>query len=289
MTQNKPKVIASWYLTLFDQISCYNLDNWKRVFRLSDLTLALRGKKHGKFANYLSPQNIRKHLKESLWPNLQNDRQAMGITIAELDWKEIKTYDSEDFMEICWAFIDASYDSELSDAQIEIVNRARAFVKATSKIGITWLIDEATGFQYIRWDSELQIKFSYMLSEELRPWEKLFPDEFWQELWRLTNWTNLKKRPKYWWKLVNEFVYEALDKDIAEYLQENKPPKITWQKYHQWLNENQWIKKLSEHLWQLIWLAKTCENIDDLRYEVNKHYSWDIFQPKLFENRRRWV
>jgi len=67
------------------------------------------------------------------------------VTLAELEeGKIVKTYDSEDFMEICRAFIEASYDSELSEAQTEILKRARAFTKATSKIGITGLIDEAT-------------------------------------------------------------------------------------------------------------------------------------------------
>jgi hypothetical protein len=93
---------------------------------------------------------------------------------------------------------------------------------------------------------------AYLLAEDLRPWEKTFPDAFWEQLARLTNWPNPKKRPKYWGKLVNEFVYEAMDRDLAKYLQANKPPQYTGQRYHQWLNENQGVKALTEHLWQVI-------------------------------------
>jgi hypothetical protein len=174
---------------------------------------------------------------------------------------------------------------KLSIAQQEITERAKSFIIASAKIGITGLIDEATGFQYARQPNELDLKMAFLLADELRPWEKTFPDNFWKELGRLTNWTDLKKRPKYWGKLVNEFIYEALDKDIAKYLQDNKPPKYTGQKYHQWLEENRGVKALTEHIWTVIGLAKTCKNLEELRYEVNKNFPKDFFQPMLFERK----
>lgn len=282
-----PKVIASGYLEAFNNIPVYNLDNGQRVFRFTDMTLALRGKSHGKFANYLATENINKFIPERLRPDKEQDRLPRGITEANIDGQIIKTYDSEDFIDVCIAFIEAAEarDVKLSVPQQEIVERAKQFVIATAKIGITGLIDEATGYQYVRPASELSMKMAFLLANELRPWEKTFPDQFWKELGRLTNWTNLKKRPKYWGKLVNEFVYEALDKDIAGYLQENKPPKYTGQRYHQWLEQNRGVQALTEHIWTVIGLAKTCNSVDELRYEINKNFSKDFFQPMLFDRK----
>ena len=51
--------------------------------------------------------------------------------------------------------------------------------------------------KYERKEDELQIKLRLYIAEELREWEKTFPDELWEEFGRLTNWsTPLKTRPK---------------------------------------------------------------------------------------------
>lgn len=278
-----PKVVAAGYLSIFNNLPVYNLDNGQRVFRFRDMTMALRGKAHGKFANYLASENIRKYVPERLRPEEDEARTPRGLTIADLDGQVVPTYDATDFIDICIAFITAADQNEkLSIAQQEIVDRAKAFIVAASKTGITGLIDEATGYQYVRPANALEMKMALFLVEENRQWEKTFPDQFWAELGRLTNWTNLKLRPKYWGKLVNEFIYEALDEDIAKYLQKNKPPKYTGQRYHQWLDEDRGVKALNEHIWTVIGLAKTCNTVDYLRYEVQKNFSKDIFQPMLF-------
>lgn len=284
---NKPKkiptVIASGYLTAFNNLPVYNLDNGQRVFRFSDMSMALRGKYHGKFANYLATENIRKYIPERLRPEGATARIPQGITEANLDGQLIQTYDATDFVDVCIAFITAEQkDEKLSIPQQEIVERANMFIIAASKTGITGLIDEATGYQYVRPSNSLEMKMALFLVEENREWEKTFPDQFWAELGRLTNWSNLKKRPKYWGKLVNEFIYEALDEDIAKYLQTEKPPKYTGQRYHQWLEGDRGVKALTEHIWTVIGLAKTCNTVDDLRYEVNQAFSKNLFQPMLF-------
>jgi len=288
--ENLPKVIASGYLEQFNNIPCYNLDNGQRVFRLTDMTLALRGKAHGKFANYLATSNIKRYIPQRLWPLQEKDadRIPQGVTLAEIDDQAIKTYDAEDFIDICMAFIDALDNNEnLSEAQIEIVKRAKAFIRATAKIGITGLIDEATGYQYLRPQDELALKLSYFLADGLREWEKTFPDELWLQFGRLTNWRgSLHQRPKYWGNLVREFIYEYLDEDVAQWLFNNKPPRITGKRLHQWLNKEHGVRKLLDHIHQVIGIAKTCVTIDELRYLMAKSFSKDAFQPMLFEEKR---
>jgi len=278
-----PMIIASGYLEQFNNIPCYNLDNGQRVFRLTDMTKALRGGAHGKFGNYLAASNMKRFIPTRLHP-AGKERIPQGITMAQIDGQEVKTYDAEAFIDICLAFIKASEAGiELTEAQQVIVKRAQAFIRATAKIGITGLIDEATGYQYIRPRDELAMKLKYFLSESDRSWEKTFPDALWKQFGRLTHWTNLKKRPKYWGLLVNEFIYKFLDKDVAKYLQKNHPPVITGKRYHQWLHQDRGVKALREHIWQVIGIAKTVKTIADLRYELEKEFSGDYFQPKIPE------
>ena len=281
MNNKVPKVLRDGVLSSFNDLPCYVLDDGQRIFRLSNLTKALRGKEHGKFGNYLAASTITKYLPDRLKPlsDDENDRVPQGIIEFEFNGQIEKGYNSEDFMDVCTAFVEAYINNEkLSEAQQEIVKNANKFVLACAKVGIIALIDEATGFQYERNNFELQIKLSYFLSDEAREWEKTFPDELWNEFGRLTKWKgSLKLRPKYWGKYVNAFIYDCLDKDIAEYLRKNKPPKYTGQRYHQWLNEAYGVKELTQHIWQIIGMAKTCETIDELKLLAKEKFGQNIY------------
>ena len=56
---------------------------------------------------------------------------------------------------------------------------------AFAKIGIEAAIDEVTGYQFERAADVLQVKLRLFLEEEMRPWEKTFPDELWVQFGRL--------------------------------------------------------------------------------------------------------
>lgn len=274
-----PKVVNSGVLELFNDLPCYVLSDGQRVFRLSNLTKALRDKEHGKFGNYLATSNIAKYLPERLRPltDETHDRTPQGVMEFEYDDNIEKGYNSEDFMDVCSAFVTANLNNEkLSEAQQEMVRNANKFILATAKIGIIALIDEATGYQAERNSKELQLKMKYFLVDEdssARDWEKTFPDELWFEFGRLTNWKgSLKLRPRYWGKLVKALIYRLLDKDIAEYLENNKPPKYTGQKYFQWLNEGYGIKELTQHIWLIIGMSKTCRDLEELRIVAGKQF-----------------
>jgi hypothetical protein len=274
-----PKVIKSGVLEIFNDLPCYVLDNGQRVFRLSNLTKALRDKEHGKFGNYLAASNIVKYLPERLRPltDETHDRTPQGVMEFEHGDNIEKGYNSEDFMDVCSAFVTANLNNEkLSEAQQEMVRNANKFILATAKVGIVALIDEATGYQAERNSKELQLKMKYFLvddTNEAREWEKTFPDELWYEFGRLTEWKgSLKLRPRYWGKLVKALIYRLLDKDIAEYLENNKPPKYTGQKYFQWLNEGYGIKELTQHIWLIIGMSKTCKDLEELRILAGKQF-----------------
>lgn len=72
------------------------------------------------------------------------------------------------------------------------------------------LIDEATGYQAHRENDALQVKIKAFVADELREWEKTFPDALWEEFGRLTRWRGaLHSRPKYWGKIVMETIYDT--------------------------------------------------------------------------------
>jgi hypothetical protein len=140
-----------------------------------------------------------------------------------------------------------------------------------TRTGLDALIDEATGYQYERAEDALQVKLRAFIAEELRAWEKTFPDELWEEFGRLTNWQgSLTSRPKYWGKLVIELIYDTLDPDVARYLRENRPPVgVHW---HRQLTEDTGIRSLVSRCYEIVGLSKSCKTMTELRKKVAHHY-----------------
>ena len=77
-----------------------------------------------------------------------------------------------------------------------------------------------------------QLKLRAFIADELRAWEKTFPDELWMDFGRLTGWQGkLHSRPKWWGRLVIELIYD-LDPDVAEYIKTHKPPAgVHWHRH----------------------------------------------------------
>ncbi|WP_350657332.1 P63C domain-containing protein [Psychrobacter sp. S1-30-MNA-CIBAN-0213] len=110
--------------------------------------------------------------------------------------------------------------------------------------------------------------------------KKTFPDGLWQEFGRLTNWkVPLHSRPGWWGKLVIELIYDTLDPDVTDYLRANKPdPGIRW---HRQLTENIGVRALVSRCYEVIGMAKGCDDMRELREKVAEHYGREIVQLSL--------
>jgi hypothetical protein len=264
--------VAKWpgVLSIGDiEIPVYVLDDRRRVISRTGATTVLTvGKGGGNLESYVQVKALERYMP----PNLTS--QMMEFNIPEVVNKSAKGMTAETFLEICGAYVRAWQDGALeSDAQIAIAKRSAMFLAACSKVGLIALIDEATGYQYRRAEEELQLKLRAFLLEEMRKWERTFPNDLWEQFGRLTKWKgSVHQRPKYWGKLVMELIYEYLDADVAQWLRENAPTPKHGQNYHQWLTSQYGLKKLIEHIWKVIGVASTCDNMDELKYKMEQLY-----------------
>ncbi|MFP5237324.1 MAG: P63C domain-containing protein [Acidobacteriota bacterium] len=261
--------IAKWPGQLAIGIPVYVLNDQRRIISRTGATDFLTDRKGGgNLESYIGVQALQKYMPHDL-PGMM-----VEFVLPEVVNKTVKGMEAETFVDICQAYISAWRAGDLqSDSQINIAGRASMFLAACAKIGIIALIDEATGFQYERPLDALQVKLKLFLAEEMRKWEKTFPDELWEHFGRLTGWKGgVNSRPKYWGKLVMELVYEYLDPDVAEWLRQNAPKPLHGKNYHQWMNEQYGLKKLIEHIWKLIGVASACDTMDELRYKMEQIY-----------------
>ncbi len=261
--------IAKWPGELEGGIAVYVLEDERRIISRTAATNFLTDNKGGgNLESYTGVQTLRNYIPENL-PGLM-----VEFVLPEVVNKTVKGMEAETFVDICQAYVSAWQAGDLQgDSQIAIAKRAAVFLGICAKIGVIALIDEATGFQYARPSDALQFKLKLFLVEEMRKWEKTFPNELWEQFGRLTKWKGgVNSRPKYWGKLVLELIYEYLDPDVAQWLRDNAPKPIGKNSYHRWLTEQYGLKKLVEHIWKVIGVASTCDTMPELRKRMQELY-----------------
>lgn len=264
-----PSPFAKWrgQIELMGQsIDCYVLDTGKRLIALRSAVKAIAETDSGNIISIAGGTALRPYVNLDL---ITSELEEFNIPGTQLLGRGMTT---EHFELICRGFVQALYEkAPLTDRQRDMAVKCAVITSGLTRTGIDALIDEATGYQYERAEDALQVKLRAFIAEELRAWEKTFPDELWEEFGRLTNWSgSLNSRPKYWGKLVIELIYDTLDPDVAKYLRENRPPPgIRW---HQNLTEDTGVRALVSRCYEIIGLAKSCLTMRELQKKVDHHY-----------------
>lgn len=249
-----------------NELDVYVLNTGERVISVSRAVKAITERDGGNLGEYIGVSALKPFLDKDLILG-----EMVDFTVPGTQFRG-KGITAERFLDICQAYLAALQAGALtSDRQREIAIRCSILLASCAKIGLIALIDEATGYQLEREEDALQIKLRAFIAEELRAWEKTFPDELWEEFGRLTKWQgSLHSRPKYWGKLVIELIYDTLDADVAKYLRENRPPPgVRW---HQNLTENYGVRQLVSRCYEVVGLSKSCKTMPELRKKVAHHY-----------------
>ncbi|MEL5367319.1 P63C domain-containing protein, partial [Serratia nevei] len=69
--------------------------------------------------------------------------------------------------------------------QLDTARKAEILVRSLAKVRIIALVDEATGYQELRPRDALQAFLDKVISKELAAWAKKFPDEFYENIYKL--------------------------------------------------------------------------------------------------------
>jgi len=261
-----------------NEIDCYVLEDGTRVLSSGSTTKAIANVERGSLQDYVGQKTLNPYI--DIEKILQ---EVVKFAIPGTQWPGLGIT-TEHFELICRGYVQALYEgAPLTDRQREIAIRCAVLTAGLTRTGLDALVDEATGYQYERAEDALQVKLRAFIADELRDWEKTFPDELWVEFGRLTKWKGaLHSRPKWWGKLVIELIYDTLDPDVAEYLKANKPKAgIHW---HRQLTENLGVRQLVSRCYEVIGMAKTCDDIHELKQRVAQHYGKKPVQFTLFLN-----
>jgi len=216
-------------------------------------------------ANNLNPF-ISKELKENSTPTpfkTTSGTEAIG-------------YKADLLPQVCNVFLEADDAGVLMKTQKHIAAQCRILIRGFALVGISALIDEATGYQDARARDALHTILEQYISKELMKWAKTFPDEFYRQLFRLRGWrysyTSIK-RPALVGKLTNDLVYDRIAPGVLDELK-HKNPKTSKgtrkHRHHQWLTPEIGHPRLREHLASVIVLMKASAKWDDFKRMINR-------------------
>lgn len=151
---------------------------------------------------------------KNLKPYINQDVINRTILIEYQDGNTIKSgYNSELLVDMCEIYLQARRDGVLTDSQQKLAVEAEILQSAFARVGITAVIDEATGYQKVRSNDALRVLLSRYIADGLRKWVKTFPDSFFYQLDKLygNETTNSKNRPIYYGKFINTYIYEPIE------------------------------------------------------------------------------
>lgn len=168
-----------------------------------------------------------------------------------------------------------SLQGEVPSQYRRIVSACDLLMRGLARVGIIALIDEATGYQEVRDRLALQAILDKFLSNELAAWAKRFPDEFYQQIFRLRGWEwkgMSGKRPHAVAWYTNDLVYERLAPGILEELQRRNPSDGHGRrkaKHHQWLTDDVGHPALAQHLYAVIGLMRVSVTWSQFMTNIN--------------------
>ena len=193
------KSLADGVLKIGDvELDVSVLENGVRVVKQTDVFRALGRDPRGnsridQIPAFMDAKNL-----QSL---ISSDLKEMIKRVAYLDknGKEKEGFNADILPLVADLYLKARDAGVLVATQIDTAKKAEMLIRSLARVGITALVDEATGYQYERERDELQKILKAYISEELLKWEKRFPDDFYKEIFRLNGWdftvSGIKKRP----------------------------------------------------------------------------------------------
>lgn len=172
---------------------------------------------------------------------------------------------------LCKVYIDARNKNALLKSQERFAIIAESLLYALSDIGITALVDNATGYEHDREQHELQKLLKAYISEELLPWQNRFPDIYYQELFRLNKWDytvkGINKRPSVIGTWTNRLIYEQLPNEVLNTLKSKTPKSKSGNRlnrFHQYLTSDVGEPHLAEQINRIVTVFKLSDNMKDM-------------------------
>ncbi|MGC1505790.1 MAG: P63C domain-containing protein [Sulfitobacter sp.] len=188
--------------------------------------------------------------------------------------KLVRGYDARILPAVCNVWLRAREAGALQDQQLDKAQKAEILTRALAETAIIALVDEATGYQSVRPQNALQSYLELVIQRELAIYAKKFPDEFYENIYKLKGWKwpgMSKNRFSVCANYTTNLIYDRLGPGITDELI-RKTPKTDKgyrpNKLHQWLSEDIGDPMLATHMHSILMFQ---------RLAIANGYGWKRF------------
>jgi hypothetical protein len=260
------------------EIPCAVLNDGRRLITQSGFMVALgrarqaKGRQH-----YDGDVNMPAFLTaKNLKPFIHSD---LAVTSSQVEFKTVGGkkafgYAAELLPKVCEVFLKAESAGVLLTMQKHVAIQSRILLIGLASTGVVALVDEATGYQDERPRDALQAYLEKVISKELAAWVKKFPDEFYENIYKLRGWTwpgMGKNRYSVVGTYTRDLVFERIAPGLLPELEKRSPKDEKGNrqnKLHQWLTEDIGDPMLAQHMHSLIMFQ---------RLAIANGYGWHRF------------
>lgn len=242
------------------------LEDGTRVITQSAVFKAFGRTKRGRIKGEVRVPNMPAFIDaNNVQPFINKDLKEVLKTIQYISKTGVESdgYDANILPLMCKMYLDARQAKVLKAQQYPLARASEILLLALSKVGITALVDEATGYQDIRVKDALQEILNQYLLEDAKKYQVTFPLELYKQWFRLNNWEwkeqNAQKRPGVIGKWTNKYIYERIAPNILHELERKNPKNAKGYreyKHFQFLTDEVGEPKLREFFGGLIALAR---------------------------------
>jgi hypothetical protein len=276
-------------------LECYVLEDGRRVFHKRGMAKALGMKSGGGnvFMRAMQRKGLGSELPDSLREKIDNP-----INFKPLTQDLAHGYEAEVLVDVCKAIVKAAQADKLSPSQASLAAQAKILLNAFAKVGVTALIDEATGYQQIRDPNALRILVQQYVEQEKLEWEKQFPDEYYDELNRIygskkltitSSGAVIQNRPQHFAKFTRAYVYHPLENGAVLEELDRVNPKIDSKgtrraRFHQHLTLGYGLEKLKRQVQEVLTIVKISDNVSQFKKLFKKRFPDAITQDDLLDD-----
>lgn len=268
------------------ELPCFVLETGQRVLSRNGMVRALGMSKGGNLRNggdrltsFVAGDRIKPFVSEGL-------ARVIGSPVrfrTNHGGSEAFGYDANALADICEAVLRYRASGAMQAQQQHLATQCEVLMRGFARVGITALVDEATGYQADRAKDALAKILEAFVAKELQPWVSTFPPDYYKELFRLRGWEfppkeNRTARPPLVGKLTNGIVYDRLAPgvraELVRMVERDEHGRLK-AKLHQGLNKDRGHPKLKEHLAVVVAMMKVSKDYPAFRRRL------DVVAPKL--------
>ena len=187
-------------------------------------------------------------------------------------------YQAEVLVDLCEAVLAARLAGRLQPQQKKFAVQCELITRGLARNGIIGLVDEATGYQYVRARNALEKILDDWLTKELQPWKKQFPDEFYERIFSLNKWPydpSSVKRPGIIGTWTCDLVYDRLGPglrdELEDYAGRDEKGRLK-HRLHQYLTSGHGIPELKNYLLGVIALMRAASNWKQFKEMLQRAY-----------------